>query len=86
MKNYRLKAFCKINLSLRVIRKLRNGYHNIMSYITFCDLHDVISVYKIESLKDKISFSGKFKTGINNKFNTARQKLSSYSKKLKLAK
>ena len=42
-----------------------------MSLITFCDLHDVISISKIGNIKDKISFSGKFKKGINKKSNTA---------------
>ena len=71
MKNFKIKSYCKINLSLRVIKKLNSGYHNIMSLITFCDLHDVISIAKIRSLNDKISFSGKFKKGINKKSNTA---------------
>ena len=71
MKNFKIKSYCKINLFLRVIKKLNNGYHNIMSLITFCDLHDVISVCKIGNLKDKISFSGEFKKGINKKKNTA---------------
>ena len=70
MKNFKIKSYCKINLSLRVIKKLNNGYHNIMSLITFCDLHDVISISKIKNLHDKISFSGKFKKGINKKSNT----------------
>ena len=70
MKNFKIKSYCKINLSLRVLKKLNNGYHNIMSLITFCDLHDIISISKIENLKDKISFSGKFKKGINVKKNT----------------
>ena len=71
MKNFKIKSYCKINLSLRVIKKLNSGYHNIMSLITFCDLHDVISIAKIRSLNDKISFSGKFKKGISKKSNTA---------------
>ena len=70
MKNFKIKSYCKINLFLRVIKKLNNGYHNIMSLITFCDLHDVISISEIRNLKDKISFSGKFKKGINKKKNT----------------
>ena len=70
MKNFKIKSYCKINLSLRVTKKLNNGYHNIMSLITFCDLHDVISISKIKNLKDKISFSGRFKKGINKKSNT----------------
>lgn len=70
MKNFKIKSYCKINLFLRVIKKLNNGYHNIMSLITFCDLHDVISISKIRSLKDKVSFSGKFEKGIDKKSNT----------------
>ena len=70
MKKIKIKSFCKINLSLRVLKKLNNGYHNINSLITFCDPHDVISIYKINNLHDEISFSGKFKSGINKNSNT----------------
>ena len=70
MKNFKIKSYCKINLSLKVIKKLSNNYHNIISLITFCNLHDIISISKIKSSKDKISFSGKFKKGINKRLNT----------------
>ena len=70
MKKFKIKSFCKINLSLRILKKLTNGYHNIKSLITFCDLHDVISISKIKNLKDKISFSGQFKYRINKNSNT----------------
>ena len=72
MKNIKIKSYCKINLFLRVIKKLNNGYHNITSLITFCNLHDVISISETKNLKDKdkISFSGKFKKGIDKKLNT----------------
>ena len=70
MKNFKIKSYCKINLSLKVIKKLNSGYHNITSLITFCGLHDIMSISKIRNLKDKISFSGKFKGGIDNKSNT----------------
>ncbi len=73
MKTFKIKSYCKINLFLRVIKKLNNGYHNIMSLITFCDLHDLISISKIRSLDDKISFSGKFKKGIDKEKNTVVQ-------------
>ena len=76
MKNSKIKSYCKINLSLKVLKKLKNGYHNIMSLITFCDLHDIISISKIRSSKDKISFSGKFKKGIDKEQNTATKVLS----------
>ena len=70
MKKYKIKSFSKINLSLRVLSRFSSGYHNINSIITFCNLHDVISIYKINGSNDKISFSGKFKKGINKKSNT----------------
>jgi len=68
--NIKIKSYCKINLTLKVLKKLNSGYHNIISLITFCDLYDVISISRIRNLKDKISFSGKFKKGINKKSNT----------------
>ena len=70
MKKFKIKSFCKINLSLRVLKKLSNGYHNIESLVTSCNLHDVISICKIEGINDKISFFGKFKDGIDKKSNT----------------
>jgi len=70
VKIFKIKSFCKINLSLRVLKKLNSGYHTINSIITFCHLHDVISVKKINGKKDIISFSGKFKSKINKKSNT----------------
>lgn len=70
MKKFKIKSFCKINLSLRVLKRLSNGYHNIKSLVTFCDLHDVISISKIKGVKDKISFSGRFKKGVSKKSNT----------------
>ena len=70
MTNIKIKSYCKINLSLKILKKLNSGYHNIVSLITFCDLHDIISISIIKGLKDEISFSGKFKRGINKKSNT----------------
>jgi len=85
MKNFKIKSFCKINLYLRVIKKLDDGYHNIISLITFCDLHDVITISKIKNLGDKISFSGKFKKGIDKKSNTVK-KILNLLRKTKLLK
>mgnify|MGYP000373215835 CR=1 FL=1 len=70
MKNFKIKSYCKINLSLKIIKKLKNGYHNISSLITFSDLHDIISISKIKKPKDKITFSGKFCNNISKKSNT----------------
>tara|TARA_Y100000590_G_scaffold463060_1_gene628812 strand:- start:3907 stop:4764 length:858 start_codon:yes stop_codon:yes gene_type:complete len=71
VKTFKIKSFCKINLFLKVVKKLSNGYHNIVSLITFCNLHDIISISKTSNLNDKISFTGDFKKGINTKSNTA---------------
>ena len=70
MKNFKIKSHCKINLSLKVLKKRKDGYHNIVSLITFCNLYDLIFISTNKDLKDKISFSGKFKNGINKKSNT----------------
>jgi len=63
-----------------VLKKLNNGYHSIMSLITFCKLHDLISITKIKSLRDEISFSGKFGKGINKKYNTVTKVLDLFRK------
>jgi len=70
VKKIRIKSFCKINLSLKVLKKLKNDYHSVESLVTFCNLHDVIEISKIKGKKDKINFSGKFKKGINLHSNT----------------
>ena len=75
MKNLKIKSYCKINLSLKVLKKLDNGYHNLISLITFCKPYDVLSISKIKSLNDRISFSGRFKKGINKRSNTVTKML-----------
>ena len=86
MKIFKIKSFCKINLSLKVTKKLSSGYHRIKSLITFCDLHDIILISKSKISKDKISFSGKFKKGINIKLNTITKTLYLLRKKKYLKK
>jgi len=81
VKNFNIKSYSKINLSLRILKKLKNGYHNIESLITFCNLYDVISITNIKDTKDKIIFSGRFKKGINKKRNTIVQVLNLLRKK-----
>ena len=81
MKKYRLKSFCKINLSLRVLKKLKNGYHKIQTFITFGDLCDIICISENRGMKDKIIFYGKFKDYINNESNTITKVLKLFRKK-----
>ena len=81
MDKIKIKSFCNINLSLKILKKLKSGYHNITSLITFCDLYDVISISKSKNLKDEIIFSGTFKKGISRKINTATKVLTLLRKK-----
>jgi len=70
VKKFKIKCFCKVNLCLRVIKKITKNYHVIKSFITFCNVYDVIIISINKGSKDKITFSGKFKKGINKKNNT----------------
>ena len=63
MKTYELKSFAKINLALHVTGKLTN-LHKIESVIKFIDLHDTISINKINKNKHKVSFIGNFSKNI----------------------
>jgi len=65
-----VKSFSKINLSLNVNKKLKNGMHNIQSHYCLINLHDTIKIKKHNLLKDKIIFTGKFSKGIKKNDNT----------------
>jgi len=67
---YKIKSFCKINLSLRVLKKNSDGYHSIQSYVVFSEPCDYIYISKYNGYKDKITFKGKFKKSINSETNT----------------
>tara|TARA_B100001123_G_C15225447_1_gene992968 strand:- start:79 stop:942 length:864 start_codon:yes stop_codon:yes gene_type:complete len=70
MKTFLIYSFCKVNLSLRVIKKLKTDLHKIQSIVTFANLFDIIKIREIRAKKDKINFQGNFKRGINLKNNT----------------
>lgn len=67
MSKIHLKSYSKINLNLRVIKKLNNGLHKIQSIITFCELRDDIFISSSFLNKDIIVFTGKFGKKIKNK-------------------
>ena len=62
-----LKSFSKINLSLSVTKKLKNGLHDVQSYFCLINLFDQIKIEKIKSNKDLIKFKGKFAKYIKKK-------------------
>ena len=64
-----IKSYSKINLSLKVNSKKKNGLHEIQSLYCLINLFDKIKIIKINN-KDKIVFKGPFKKLIKNKNNT----------------
>ena len=70
MRVFLINSYCKINISLRVIKKLKNGLHKINTFIIFARIFDQIYLKEIKNTKDKISFYGKFKNKISKSNNT----------------
>ena len=46
-----IKSYAKINLSLKVNSKLKNGLHDIQSFFCLIDLSDKIKIKKIQKKK-----------------------------------
>ena len=61
----RIKSFSKLNLTLRVLNKLKNGMHVIETNSALINVFDEIIIKK--DIKDKIIFKGKFNSKINKK-------------------
>ncbi len=70
-----IKSYSKINLFLKVLKKNNKGLHNIQSSVMLLDLHDQISLKKINKNKDNIEFIGRFKKNINRSTNTISKSL-----------
>ena len=64
-----LRAYGKINLYLKVIKKLKNKYHEIESLFCFFNIYDEIFV-STNKTYNQIIFTGKFSKGISNTSNT----------------
>ena len=63
----KINSYAKVNLSLGVLGKLKNKLHRIESLVSFIDLHDEISIQKINKKKHKVFFYGRFSKNIPNK-------------------
>ena len=70
-----LKSFSKINLSINVSRKLKNGLHDIQSYFCLIDVFDEIRIVKNNKKKDLIIFKGKFAKNIQKTSNSVSKTL-----------
>ena len=71
-----LKSYAKVNLSLSVNKKLKNGLHNLQSFFCLINLFDKIYIKKIKNGRsDKILFTGKFSNYIKKSDNTIKSLL-----------
>ena len=64
-----LKAYGKINLYLKVIKKLKNKYHQIETLFCFFDIYDEILISP-SNTNNQIIFTGKFSKGISATHNS----------------
>lgn len=71
-----IKSYSKINLSLRVLKKLKTGMHDIQSNSVLVDLHDKIYVTNSKKKKDIIIFKGEFKHLVSKSNNSVLKTLS----------
>jgi len=78
-----LSSYAKINLSLRINSKRKNGLHEIQSYFCLINLTDRIKLKEIKQKKDKIFFKGPFSKLVNKKDNSIIN-LFKFLRKLKL--
>ena len=65
-----IKSYAKINLSLKVNSKFKNGLHDIQTFFCLIDLSDKIKIKKIKKKKDQIKFIGPFSKFVKIKDNS----------------
>ncbi len=65
-----LKSFSKINLSLKVNSKRKNGLHEIQSLYCLINLFDIIKIKKIKGNIDKIRIVGPYAKLVSKKNNS----------------
>ena len=78
-----LNSYSKINLSLSINSKSRDGLHEIQSLFCLINLSDKIKIYKINKKKDQIRFMGAFVKHIKKSDNSI-DKLLKLLRRLKL--
>ena len=63
-----LQANAKINLTLDILGKRSDNYHDIQGYVAFLDLHDELIINPSEKLL--VSFDNPFRENVSTKSNT----------------
>ena len=66
------KAFAKINLSLNILNKRNDGYHNLNSDVIFANIYDSIKIKVLNTNNKSISLkiNGKFKKDLPDQYKT----------------
>jgi len=71
-----LKSYAKINLSLNLKKRLKNGLHDLKSVYCLIDLNDKISIKKLKNKnKDQIFFKGPYSKFVNRNNNSVKKVL-----------
>ena len=65
-----IKSYSKINLFLKIFKKIPDGLHDIQSSAMLLDLHDRITIRSINKRRDELKFIGEFSKNINIKNNS----------------
>jgi len=72
----RIKSYCKINLFLKILKKLKTQLHDIKTYSVQLNLYDNIKISETKEKKDIIIFKGKFKKFVSKSNNSVLDTLS----------
>ncbi len=67
MKKNLIKSYAKINLSLNVLNKEKDGLHKIQSIVSFLNFYDEIYIQQINKEKHIVKFIGTFSKNLNTK-------------------
>ena len=71
-----LKSFAKINLTLNVINKKKNGLHDIQSIYCLINCYDKVTINVIKkSKKDRVIFKGPFSKNVKKTNNSVSKSL-----------
>ena len=81
-----IRSYCKLNLSLRVLKKTKSKLHDIQTNTILLKIHDKINIKNIKKKKDIIIFNGKFNKPIHNLKNTVYDTLRILRKKKYISK
>ena len=74
MRKVLIKSYAKINLSLNVLKKDKDGFHKIQSIVSFLNFYDEIYIQRINTKKHFVKFIGPFSKNLKKK-NTISQLL-----------